>query len=72
LLVPRAIAATEGAKVYKCKILRTSKLHSDGTLDNRKCRFVIAAYTKSLVQGIDYEEKYARTARLPSILGIVA
>jgi hypothetical protein len=72
LLVPRAMAAAEGAKVYKCKILRTNKLHPDGTLDKRKSRFVIAAYTKSLVQGIDYEEKYAGTARFPSILGIVA
>jgi hypothetical protein len=72
LLVPRAMAAAEGAKVYKCKILRTNKLHPDGTLDKRKSLFVIAAYTKSLVQGIDYEEKYAGTARFPSILGIVA
>jgi hypothetical protein len=66
------MAAAEGAKVYKCKNLRTNKLHPDGTLDKRKSRFVIAAYTKSLVQGIDYEEKYAGTARSPFILGIIA
>jgi hypothetical protein len=66
------MAAAEGAKDYKCKILRTNKLYPDGTLNKRKSRFIIAAYTKSLVQGIDYEEKYAGTERFPSILGIVA
>jgi hypothetical protein len=62
-LVSRRLAAAEGAKVYKRKILRTNKLRPDGTLDKRKNRFVIAAYTnKSLVQGIVYDEKYAGTA----------
>jgi hypothetical protein len=71
-LVLRQEAAVAGSRVYKCNIIRTNKLHPDGTLDKRKSRFVIAAYTKSLVQGIDYQEKYAGTARFASVLGIVA
>jgi hypothetical protein len=71
-LVSRQEAAAAGARVYKCNILRKNKLHPDGTLDKRKSRFVIAAYTKSLVQGIDYKEKYAGTARFASVLGILA
>jgi hypothetical protein len=61
------MAAAKGAKVYKCKNLCTNKLHPDGTLDKRKSCFVITAHTKSLVQGIDYEEKYAGTAQFPSV-----
>lgn len=71
-LISRQEAAAMGARVYKCNILRKNKLHPDGTLDKRKSRFVIAAYTKSLVQGIDYKEKYAGTARFASVLGILA
>jgi hypothetical protein len=71
-LITREQALQEGLRIFKCKIVRKTKLHPDGTLDKRKSRFVIMAFTKMLVQGVDYEEKYAGTARWSSVLGISA
>jgi hypothetical protein len=42
--------------------------YPDGTLDERKSRFLIAAYTKSLVQAINYDERYAGTVQFRSNL----
>jgi hypothetical protein len=71
-LISRKQAEQEGLRVFKCKIVRKTKLFANGTLDKRKSRFTIMAFTKALVEGVDYEEKYAGTARFSSVLGVLA
>jgi hypothetical protein len=71
-LISREDALATGARIFKSKMLRKTKLHPDGTLDKRKSRLIIMAFTKALVEGVDYEEKYAGTARFGSVLGVLA
>jgi hypothetical protein len=56
-LIPRQVAKEAGQRIYKCKIIRKTKLHPNGSLDKRRSRFTIAALSKTLVEGVDYEEK---------------
>ena len=66
------------ARVYKNKVVLSRKINPPdefnpgGTLDKHKCRMTIAAYTKMLKQGIDYEEKHASTVRWNALKVMVA
>lgn len=75
-IVPRADAA--GHRIFKPKIVLKIKVNPPtpmeplGTLDKFKYRLTIAALTKLMVKGIDYEEKYASTVRWNSIKILIA
>ena len=75
-IVPRSDA--DGKKIFKPKRVMKIKVnppneeHPFGSLEKFKVRMTIAAYTKMLVQGIDYEEKYASTVRWNSIKILIA
>ena len=66
-LVPRA--AARGKKifkprpVFKIKINPPDKNNAVATLDKFKYRLTIAAFAKSMKQGVDFEEKRASTVR---------
>ena len=75
-MVPRANA--KGKRIWKPKDIFKLKInppdeeHPHGSIDKFKCRLTIAAFTKVLKQGIDYEEKYASTVRWNSIKVLIA
>jgi hypothetical protein len=75
-LVPRAEA--KGHKIYKpksvfkIKINPPTKDNPHATLDKFKFRLTIAAYTKTMKAGIDFEEKRASTVRWEAVLGMIA
>ncbi len=46
--------------------------HPSESIEKYKCRLTIAAYTKMLKQGIDYEEKHASTVRWDSLKILMA
>ena len=49
-------------KVYKQRPVYKNKRDEHGLIDRYKVRFTVAAYAKTMRQGIDYKEKYAATA----------
>ena len=49
-------------KVYKQRPVYKKKRDEHGLIDRYKARFTVAAYAKTMKQGIDYKEKYAATA----------
>ena len=53
----------KGMRVFKSKLLFKTK--ADGT---KKIRAVVQAFKRMFQQGIDYEEKYAGTARWNTIM----
>ena len=58
--------------VYKRKINPPDEFNPEGSLDKHKVRMTIAAFTKMLKQGIDYEEKHANTVRWSAQLLLIA
>ena len=75
-IVPRT--AARGKKIFKprpvlkIKVKPPSAEHPHGCIDKFKYRLTIAAFTRMLTQGIDYEEKYASTVRWNSIKLLIA
>jgi hypothetical protein len=75
-LVPRS--AAEGKRffgykeVLKKKIEPPSLEHPYGNIEKFRYRLTIAAFTRMLIQGVDYEEKYASTVRWTSIKTLLA
>ena len=75
-LVPRNTAA--GKRIFKAKPVYKTKYNlptpdePTGSVEKRKYRLTIAAYTKMLIQGIDYAEKYAAMVRWSSVLILIA
>jgi hypothetical protein len=66
-------SSINGARVFKNKPILTRKINPpdefnpNGSLNKHKVRMTIAAYTRMLKQGIDYEEKHASTVRWNTI-----
>jgi len=58
--------------VLKTKMHPPDDDHPRGSLDKRKVRITIQAFTKMLKEGIDYKEKYASTVRWNSIKILLA
>jgi hypothetical protein len=58
--------------VYKRKLNPPDELNPNGSLDKHKVRMTIAAFTKMLKQGIDYEEKRSNTVRWAAQLILIA
>jgi len=77
-LVPRSTALERGKKVFKPRLVLKMKLqppslqHPNGTIEKFRYRMTIAAFTKMLKQGIDYEEKFASTVRWNSLKVLMA
>jgi hypothetical protein len=75
-VVPRA--AAEGNRIFKPRVVLKLKLNPPspdspyGSIDKFKYRLTIAAYTRTLKQGIDYKEKHAATVQWNSIKIIIA
>ena len=75
-IVPRSEAA--GARVFKPRVVLKIKMlpstpdHPQGKLDKFKYRLTIAAFTRMLIQGIDYAEKHASTVRWQALLVLLA
>lgn len=75
-LVPRSDA--KGRRIYKPRPVFKIKVHPpseanvEATLDKFKYRQTIAAFTKTMKQGIDFEEKRASTVRWEAVLTLVA
>ena len=65
-LVPRP----QHRQVIGLKWIFKTKYHVDGTLDKRKARLVAKGYSQ--VEGVDYEETFAPTARYTSIRCVLA
>ena len=67
-----------GKRIFNNKMLLKRKInppddeHPTGSVDKRKCRLTIAAFTKMLKQGIDYAEKHAGTVRWDSLKVLIA
>ena len=57
-------------QVIGLKWIFKTKYHADGTLDKRKARLVAKGYSQ--VEGVDYEETFAPTARYTSIRCVLA
>lgn len=74
--VPRSTAA--GRRVYQSKPVYKIKVHPPtpeeptGSIDKFKVRMTIAAYTRSMQQGIDFEEKRASMVRWNGVLILIA
>ena len=60
-----------GMKVYKCKPVFKRKRDHEGNVVRHKVRYTIAAYTKTMIQGIDYKEKHAQTAMWGTVTLII-
>ena len=77
-IVLRTVATSRGKRVFKAKPVFKKKFHPpdaehpEGSLDKYKMRLTIAAYTKMLVEGIDYADKHASTVRWSAIKMIIA
>jgi hypothetical protein len=75
-LVPRAQA--RGKIIFKSKEVLNIKMNPTtpdapfGTIDKLRYRLTIMAFTRMLIQGIDYQEKYASAVRWQSILVLLA
>jgi hypothetical protein len=54
-------------KVMKRKLNPPDDLNPAGSIDKYKVRLTIQAFTKMMIQGIDYEEKYASQVRWNTI-----
>ena len=67
--VLRSQATSRGKRIFKFKEVLKRKFNPPdddnpfGTLDKYKFRLTIAAYTKTLTEGIDYKDKHAGTVR---------
>jgi hypothetical protein len=76
ILVPRSEAA--GSKIFKSRPVLKIKLNPptadepNGSLDKFKYRLTIAAFTRMLIEGIDYKEKHASTVRWNALKVLIA
>ena len=67
-----------GKRVFKARVVLKIKVnapteeHPQGSIEKFKYRCTVAAFTRMLTQGIDYEEKYASTVRWNSIKLMIA
>ena len=57
-------------QVIGVKWVFKTKFHADGSLDKHKARLVAKGYSQ--IEGVDYEETYAPTARYTSIRTVLA
>jgi hypothetical protein len=70
--------AARGKKIFKSKVVLKKKMKPPtvdeplGSIDKYKYRLTIAAFTRMLVQGVDYQDKYASTVRWNSIKALIA
>jgi hypothetical protein len=77
-LVPRDTATRRGKKIFQSRLVLDIKVdppsleHPLGSINKFKYRMTIAAFTKMMRQGIDYEEKYASTVRWTSLKILLA
>ena len=77
-IVLRTQATSRGKRIFKNKPVLKRKFNPPdddfpfGSLDKHKYRLTIAAYTKTLTEGIDYKEKHAGTVRWNAIKVILA
>jgi hypothetical protein len=62
----------KGRPVYKIKINPPCAEDPNASINKFKYRLTIAAYTRMLTEGIDYQEKYASTVRWNSLKTIFA
>lgn len=70
--VPQGKRIFKPRPVLKRKINPPDAENPTGSIEKHKVRMTIAAFTKMLKQGIDYEEKHAATVRWNSIKILVA
>lgn len=77
-VVLRCQATSRGKRIFKYKEVFKRKMNPPdednpfGSLDKHKMRLTIAAYTKTLKEGIDYQEKNASTVRWTAIKALLA
>lgn len=75
-LVPRLVA--KGKKIYKprrvfkIKVNPPSSNDGEATIDKFKFRLTIAAFAKTMTQGVDFEEKRASTVRWEATLLLIS
>jgi hypothetical protein len=70
--VPKGKRVFKEKRVLKRKINPPDDAHPTGSVEKHKVRMTVAAFTKMLRQGIDYEEKHAGTVRWNSIKILIA
>ena len=77
-VVPRSEAIASGKRIFGARpVLKTKtkppdKFNEKETIEKRKFRLTIQAFTKMLRQGIDYKEKHASTVRWNAIKILIA
>ena len=77
-VVLRSQATSRGKRIFKFKEVFKRKFNPPdeknphGSLDKHKVRLTIAAYTKTLTEGIDYQEKNASTVRWTAVKILLA
>jgi hypothetical protein len=59
-------------EVFKKKLEPASAQFPNGRIAKYKVRLTIAAYTKKMVKGIDYDQKYAATVKWPTVKLLLA
>ena len=75
-LVPRSMA--RGKKIFKPRVVYKIKTkpptaeHPRGEIERFRYRLPIAAFTRMLKAGIDYEDKYASTVQWAAIKILIA
>jgi hypothetical protein len=70
--VPQDAKIWRPREVFKKKIEPASPQFPNGRVLKYKVRLTIAAYTKMMVQGIDYDQKYAATVKWPTVKLLLA
>ena len=77
-VVHRGQATSRGKRIFKYKEVFKRKFNPPdevnplGSLDKHKFRLTIAAYTRMLTEGIDYQEKNASTVRWAALKMLLA
>ena len=70
--IPKGAKIWRPREVFKKKIEPASAQFPNGRVLKYKARLTIAAYTKMMVQGVDYDQKYAATVKWPTIKLLLA
>lgn len=70
--VPQGARIWRPKEVFKKKIEPASASYPDGRISKYKARLTIAAYTKMMIQGVDYDQKYAATVKWPTVKLLLA
>jgi len=77
-VVHRSVATSRGKRIFKARPVLKYKWappdeeHPNGTLDKRKYRLTIAAFSKMLKEGVDYADKHVNMVRWNAIKMIIA